>query len=104
MCPSPQGSFKLLTILPSSQINLSGGSFDLQQEKVCIDSLIHIERNRIMPASVSDLVGQQFGQYQLTRLLAQGENSTIYLGKHITFGDQASIRLLQFRLASTAQT
>ncbi len=38
-------------------------------------------------------VGQQFGNYRLTRLLGRGSFAEIYLGLHLYLGTQAAIKV-----------
>ncbi len=47
---------------------------------------------------MTDQVGQQFGNYQLTRLLGEGGFAQVYLGEHIYLGTQAAIKLLSMQL------
>jgi serine/threonine protein kinase len=44
-------------------------------------------------------VGQQLGNYRLTRVIGQGGFADIYLGEHIHLRTQAAIKVLQMRLA-----
>jgi eukaryotic-like serine/threonine-protein kinase len=46
-------------------------------------------------------VGQQFGNYRLTRLLGSGGFAEVYLGEHMHLGTQAAIKLLHAHLAGT---
>src|SRR5258707_1759944 len=48
---------------------------------------------------MTDVVGKQFGNYRLLRLLGQGGFADVYLGEHIYLKTQAAIKLLQARLA-----
>lgn len=45
-------------------------------------------------------VGQQFGQYRLSRFLGQGSFGEVYLGKHISYNTLAAVKLLQARLTA----
>src|SRR5437868_7483183 len=47
-----------------------------------------------------DRVGQQLGNYQLTRLLGEGGFAQVYLGVHIHLGTQAAIKVLHTQLPS----
>jgi eukaryotic-like serine/threonine-protein kinase len=47
---------------------------------------------------MSERVGQQLGNYQLTRLLGEGGFAEVYLGKHIHLGTQAAIKVLNAQL------
>ncbi len=47
---------------------------------------------------MTDQTGQQFGNYQLTRLLGEGGFAQVYLGEHIYLGTQAAIKLLSMQL------
>ncbi len=49
---------------------------------------------------MADRVGQQFGNYQLVRLLGEGGFAEVYLGEHIHLGTQAAIKVLHTRLTS----
>jgi eukaryotic-like serine/threonine-protein kinase len=44
-------------------------------------------------------VGQQFGNYRLTRLLGRGSFAEIYLGLHLYLGTQAAIKVLHTQLS-----
>src|SRR5947207_4253260 len=46
-----------------------------------------------------DLVGQQFGNYKLLRLLGAGGFAEVYLGEHIDLGTQAAIKVLHTQLS-----
>lgn len=48
---------------------------------------------------MKDLVGQQFGNYHLTRLLGKGGFAEVYLGQHVRLNMQAAIKVLQTNLA-----
>lgn len=48
---------------------------------------------------MADRVGQQLGNYRLTRLLGQGGFAEVYLGEHIYLGTEAAIKVLPARLA-----
>lgn len=50
-----------------------------------------------------DLVGQQFGNYRLQRLLGEGGFAQVYLGEHIHLGSQAAIKVLHNRLGQEDQ-
>lgn len=43
---------------------------------------------------MANRVGQQFGHYQLTRLLGKGGFAEVYLGKHIHLGSEAAIKVI----------
>jgi eukaryotic-like serine/threonine-protein kinase len=47
-----------------------------------------------------DRVGQQLGNYQLTRLLGEGGFAEVYLGEHIHLGTQAAIKVMNAQLTS----
>ncbi len=49
---------------------------------------------------MSDRIGQQLGNYQLTRLLGEGGFAEVYLGEHVHLGTQAAIKVLHAQLAS----
>src|SRR5215469_13614396 len=44
--------------------------------------------------ALADLVGQQFGNYRLQRLLGHGGFASVYLGEHIHLGTLAAIKVL----------
>ncbi len=46
-----------------------------------------------------DHVGQQLGNYRLTRLLGHGGFAEVYLGEHLHLGTQAAIKVLNVQLA-----
>ncbi|HLJ32120.1 MAG TPA: serine/threonine-protein kinase, partial [Ktedonobacteraceae bacterium] len=43
---------------------------------------------------MANRVGQQFGHYQLTRLLGKGGFAEVYLGRHIYLGSEAAIKVI----------
>jgi len=47
---------------------------------------------------MTSFVGQQFGNYALTRLLGEGNFARVYLGEHIYLKTQAAIKILNGRL------
>jgi eukaryotic-like serine/threonine-protein kinase len=47
---------------------------------------------------MADRLGQQFGNYRLTRLIGQGAFAEVYLGEHIYLGTQAAIKVLRTQL------
>jgi eukaryotic-like serine/threonine-protein kinase len=47
---------------------------------------------------MADRVGQQLGQYRLTRLLGQGGFAEVYLGEHLHLGTYSAIKVLHTRL------
>jgi serine/threonine protein kinase len=47
---------------------------------------------------MTEQIGQQFGNYQLTQLLGEGGFAQVYLGEHIYLGTQAAIKLLSMQL------
>jgi serine/threonine protein kinase len=51
-----------------------------------------------------NLVGQQLGQYRLTRLLGRGGFADVYLGEQIYLGSQAAIKVLSAPLAPEARS
>ncbi len=46
-----------------------------------------------------DRVGQQLGNYRLTRLLGRGGFAEVYLGEHVYLKTPAAIKLLQTKVA-----
>ena len=50
---------------------------------------------------MAGLVGQQLGNYRLTRLLGQGGFADVYLGEHVHLRTQAAIKVLQMRLVES---
>src|SRR5947209_19744231 len=48
---------------------------------------------------MKDLVGQQFGNYHLTRLLGKGGFAEVYLGQHVRLNMRAAIKVLHTHLA-----
>jgi serine/threonine protein kinase len=49
---------------------------------------------------MAERVGQQFGQYRLSRFLGQGSFSEVYLGEHIYNHTLAAVKVLQVRLTT----
>lgn len=49
---------------------------------------------------MADRVGQQFGQYRLSRFLGQGSFGEVYLGEHISNHTLAAVKVLQARLTA----
>jgi eukaryotic-like serine/threonine-protein kinase len=47
-----------------------------------------------------DYIGQQLGNYHLTRLLGEGGFAQVYLGEHIYLNTQAAIKVLHTKLTS----
>src|SRR5712692_11689994 len=50
-----------------------------------------------------DLLGQQLGNYRLTRVLGQGGYAAVYLGEHIHLNSLAAIKVLHTSLASSEE-
>ncbi|GCE28320.1 hypothetical protein KDA_38040 [Dictyobacter alpinus] len=53
--------------------------------------------------SVNTYIGQEFGNYRLTRLIGRGGFAEVYLGEHIYLKTQAAIKILQTRLSDDEQ-
>ena len=49
---------------------------------------------------MTDRVGQQLGNYRLSRMLGKGGFAEVYLGEHIYLKTQAAIKLLQTKVAN----
>lgn len=49
---------------------------------------------------MTDYVGQQFGQYQLSRLLGRGSFGEVYLGEYVYHHTPAAVKVLQARLTA----
>src|SRR5579864_1804488 len=49
---------------------------------------------------MTDRIGQQLGNYRLTRLLGQGGFADVYLGEQVYLGTNAAIKVLQTRLSN----
>src|SRR5437868_8436571 len=47
-------------------------------------------------------LGQQMGNYRLTRLLGKGGFANVYLGEHIHLNTKAAIKVLQMRLVGSS--
>jgi serine/threonine protein kinase len=47
-----------------------------------------------------DYIGQQLGNYQLTRLLGEGAFAQVYLGEHIYLNTQAAIKILDTQVVN----
>src|SRR5581483_8105625 len=50
-----------------------------------------------------DRIGQQFGNYQLMRLLGEGGFAEVYLGEHVFLKTQAAIKILRTQLTGDEQ-
>src|SRR5438552_5197408 len=48
-----------------------------------------------------DRVGQQLGNYRLSRLIGRGGFADVYLGEHIHLNTQAAIKVLQMQLTGS---
>src|SRR5262249_18748916 len=53
-----------------------------------------------MEYTMTDRVGQHFGNYQLVKLLGQGGCAEVYLGKHRYLNSHAALKVLYARLHS----
>src|SRR6266704_3620908 len=51
--------------------------------------------------SMTDRVGQQFGNYRLVSLLGQGGYAEVYLGQHVRLELQAAIKVLHTYLTGS---
>ena len=49
---------------------------------------------------MGDRIGQQLGNYRVTRKLGEGGFAEVYLGEHIHLGTQAAIKVLRAQLTS----
>ncbi len=49
---------------------------------------------------MADRIGQQLGNYRLTRLLGEGGFAQVYLGEHIHLGTETAIKVLTARLTT----
>lgn len=63
------------------------------------DALEQAYLSSIRPKA-SDLVGQQFGNYRLTRLLGHGGFADVYLGQHRRLNTYAAIKVLHTHLSN----
>lgn len=52
---------------------------------------------------MADLLGRQFGNYVLARLLGEGSFAQVYLGEHIYLRTQAAVKVLAPCLLYTAK-
>src|SRR5216683_2549722 len=50
-----------------------------------------------------DRVGQQFGNYRLTRLLGEGGFAEVYLGEHLHMGTLAAVKVLHTKFITREQ-
>src|SRR5712691_3780843 len=60
--------------------------------------------NRTFPRKglkMSDLTGQQLGNYRLIRLLGEGGFAKVYLGEHVYLKTQAAIKVLHTQMTNT---
>lgn len=58
-------------------------------------------RSSSQEAALINRIGQQFGNYRLTRLLGQGGFAEVYLGEHILMQSPAAIKILYASLIPT---
>ncbi len=49
---------------------------------------------------MADRIGQQFGDYRLTRFLGRGSFGDVYLGEHVQDKTLAAVKVLQARLTN----
>ena len=47
---------------------------------------------------IDDLIGQQFGNYRLIKLLGEGGFAKVYLGEHVHMGTHAAVKVLTTEL------
>ena len=50
-----------------------------------------------------DRIGQQFGNYRLTRLLGEGGFAEVYLAEHVHMSSQVAVKLLRTKLITREQ-
>src|SRR5271157_3159914 len=46
------------------------------------------------------IIGQQWGKYQLVRLLGRGDFAEVYLGQHVELSMQAAVKVLHAHLSN----
>src|SRR5258708_26282833 len=51
---------------------------------------------------MAEHIGEQIGNYKLTKLVGHGGFADVYLGEHIYLRTQAAIKILQLRLSQSA--
>src|SRR5579863_6996864 len=59
---------------------------------------IYVKRAHMGGKAMADRVGQQLGNYRLTKLLGQGGFADVYLGDHIHLDTQTAIKVLHTQL------
>jgi serine/threonine protein kinase len=69
------------------------------RKQITSKAFVHFTPHAREP-DMGELEGQQFGNYQLIRLLGEGGFSEVYLGEHIHLNTHAAIKVLHTRLAS----
>ena len=68
------------------------GSFNAAPLSLAAETTRRTRRQR---SGMADRVGQQVGNYTLTRLLGQGGFAEVYLGEHVYLKTPAALKLLQ---------
>jgi serine/threonine protein kinase len=59
---------------------------------------LRIDQHKRKSLQMAERIGQQFGQYRLTRFLGKGSFGDVYLGEHLHKHTLAAVKVLQARL------